>query len=213
MNKKMLQLILSWPKPYISGTDFSVSLDKSANARHALIKRALGEYLLPIKRDLYLISSRYAYQKVDLFEIAPLIYGPSYISFESALSFHGWIPEAVITTTCACVKRSRKFKNYVGLFSYERIPLKAFHIGVGQHRKNNEVLFIAEPWKALADYLYVRKRVWPNSKALSEDLRIEMDDLQNSDKELLSNLSQVYPSARVRKALSLLFKDLFGNEL
>lgn len=106
MNINFLEILLSWPKPYISGIDLHFILDKTANSRQAIIKRAIRKgYLVPLRRDLYLIKS---VKKVLLnsFEIAPIIYGPSYVSFESALSYHGWIPEAVRTITCATVKRA-----------------------------------------------------------------------------------------------------------
>ena len=82
-------------------------------------------YLIPIRRDLYLIKNAKR-TLLNCFEIAPIIYGPSYVSFESALSYHGWIPEAVRTTTCASVKRAKEFETPLGIFSYEHIPIKAF---------------------------------------------------------------------------------------
>ncbi len=84
---------LTWQKNYISGVDLQNILDKSSDSRHAIIKRAIQKgYLVPIRRDLFLISN-FKNHLVNSFEIATIIYGPSYISFESALSYHGWIPK------------------------------------------------------------------------------------------------------------------------
>jgi hypothetical protein len=208
MNSNFLEILLNWPRPYISGIDLRYILDKSADSRHAIIKRAIGKgYLIPIRRDLYLIKST----KKDLlnyFEIALIIYGPSYVSFESALSYHGWIPEAVRTTTCATVKRTKKFETPLGIFSYEHIPIKAFSFGVEQYQQDALTLFIAAPVKAIADMVYVRKRTWDSISDLCDDLRIELESFQSSDRKLLIELIENYPSSRVKKTLDILLQGL-----
>ena len=208
MQKNFLEFLLNWPRPYISGTDLHQILDKSVNSRQAIIKRAIRKgYLIPIRRDLYLIKNLKRLL-INSFEIAPIIYGPSYVSFESALSYHGWIPEAVRTTTCASVKRSKEFETPIGIFSYEHIPIKAFSFGVEQHQQDILTLFIASPVKALADIIYTRKRNWASIDDLSEDLRIEVESLQNSDRKILNELIENYPSSRVKNTLNILLKGM-----
>ncbi len=208
MSKHFLEALLTWPKFYISGVDVYSLLDKSADSRHAIIKRAIQQgYLSPIRRDLYLIKNTNGATR-NTFEIAPIIYGPSYVSFESALSYHGWIPEAVKTTTCASVKRSKEFETPLGIFSYEHIPLKAFSFGVEQHKQNDLILFVASPEKALADMIYTRKRTWATIDDLCEDLRIEAESFQTIDRILLKEISENYSSLRVKKTLSNLQKGL-----
>ncbi len=208
MNNNFLEILLNWSKPYISGIDLHYILDKSADSRQAIIKRAIGKgYLIPLRRDLYLIKNAKR-ALINTFEIATIIYGPSYVSFESALSYHGWIPEAVRTTTCASVKRAKEFETPIGIFSYEHIPIKAFSFGVEQHQQDALTLFIASPVKALADIVYARKRTWNSISDLSEDLRIEIESFQNSDKKVLIELIENYPSPRVKKTLNVLLKGL-----
>lgn len=205
--KEITRILLDWPKPYIFGADLCHFLDKSPNSRHSIIKRAIQEgLLLPLRRDLYLISRQHSL--VDAFEVSSILYGPSYISFESALSYHGWIPEAVRTTTCATSKRSKEFETPIGYFSYDHIPITAFALGVEQHPKKNITLFIANPWKAIADIIYSRKRVWQSLNDLSEDLRIDAEHFSNSNKTLLADLIANYPNNRVKKALRILQKGL-----
>jgi predicted transcriptional regulator of viral defense system len=208
MNSNFLEILLNWSKPYISGIDLHHILDKSPDSRHSIVKRAIQKgYLIPIRRDLYLIkNARKAL--LNSFEIATIIYGPSYVSFESALSYHGWIPEAVRTTTCASVKRAKEFETPIGIFSYEHIPIEVFSFGVEQHKRNSITLFIASPMKSIADIVYARKRTWNSISDLSEDLRIEIESFQNSDKEILIELIENYPSPRVKKTLKDLLKGL-----
>lgn len=208
MNSNFLEILLNWSKPYISGIDLHHILDKSPDSRQAIIKRAIQKgYLIPIRRDLYLIKNAKK-TLLNSFEIATIIYGPSYVSFESALSYHGWIPEAVRTTTCASIKRAKEFETPVGIFSYEHIPIKAFSFGVEQHQQDALTLFIASPVKALADIVYARKRTWTSIGDLSEDLRIEIESFQNDDRKLLVGLIENYPSPRVKKTLNVLLKGL-----
>lgn len=204
MRSLFLKTLIHWPRPYLFGTDLHFILDRSADARHSLIKRAVQQgFLKPLRRDLYLITLSPS-SLVNAFELVPIIYGPSYVSFESALSYHGWIPEAVRTTTCASVKRATQFETPLGLFSYVSVPKEAFFCGVGQHPSNDLTLFIATPMRALADILYTRKRQWSTTDALCEDLRIDKENVTTADLDALTELILTYPSPRVRTALELL---------
>jgi hypothetical protein len=211
--KKLLKILDLWPKYYITPGDLSPILKISKDALHSLLKRAVKENLLiRLKREFYLISSKIQKKKPEAFEIAQLLYGPSYISFESALNFHGWIPEAVFVINSACSKRTKKFENFLGIFTYYNIPISIFHIGVSSyHKELNEdkiIFLMADPWKALADYIYIKKRSWPNIIALVEDLRIELDIIRYSDLTLLQKLTEIYPNKRVRKTLNILLRNL-----
>jgi hypothetical protein len=58
MNTNFLEILLNWPKPYISGIDLHHILDKTPNSRQAIIKRAVQKgYLTSLRRDLFLIKN------------------------------------------------------------------------------------------------------------------------------------------------------------
>lgn len=212
MNKTLLDKLFKWPKPFIFGKDFIFLLDKSVNSRKSLIKRCVHEnYLKRLRRDLFVLTKKCQKELPDNFELAHVIYGPSYISFESALSFHNWIPEAVYTITSATSKRSKNFETPLGMFSYEHIPLVDYHLGVHQYHLENAIHFIADPWKAIADYIYVRRKTWNSLKALCEDMRIEEESILNSDKDILKKLSLSYHSKRVRDCLNIFLKDISND--
>ena len=96
----------------------------------------------------------------------------------------------------------------IGLFIYYHVPIEIFHIGVSFNKTNDSGVLIADPWKALADYIFIKKRSWKNIFSLSSDLRIELDALQSSDISLLLKLSETYPNHRTKKQLEILHKDL-----
>ena len=85
--------------------------------------------------------------------IANKLYQPSYISLESALSHYSIIPEVVYAVTSVTTKPTREFKTPKGVFSYQRIKKSVF-TGYIPVTLEGHVIFLAEPEKALADYLY-----------------------------------------------------------
>lgn len=83
--------------------------------------------------------------------LANAIYGPSYLSFEFALSYHGLIPEAVYTFTSATFKKrkEKKYTNYFGTFTYRDIPAKAFPYEISIIEENQYNYKIATAKKSI----------------------------------------------------------------
>lgn len=67
---------------------------------------------------------------------------------------------------------------------------------------------MATPWKAIADYAYTHSKLWRSTAELAGDLRIEISSLLARSKEELQQISQFYPSLRVRRMLEHFFKEL-----
>lgn len=207
------QFLLRWHHPLLLERDLIALFPQHPQRRHEVLRLAQKHgVLLRLRRGIYLIQRPYQQDLPSRLEISHRLYGPSHVSLESALSFHQWIPEAVYATTCATTKRSLSFNTPLGFFDYGRVPTKEFFLGVqrlepGAHR----ALLIASPWRALADYIYARKRHWNGVSELSEDLRIEEEELVASDRELLKELSLYYPSMRVRNLLQKFLRELFGS--
>src|SRR5476651_2160025 len=80
--------------------DLNSLLDGTPAARYGMTNKALkkGE-LIKIRRGLYLLADKYRHKKLSKFFLASRIAPHSYISFESAMSYYGWIPERVATVT------------------------------------------------------------------------------------------------------------------
>ncbi len=182
----------------------------SPNRQFGLIKRALkaGE-IVRIHRGLYCLAAKYLRQKLDPFVLAQRIYGPSYISLESAMSYHGWIPEAVYAVTSVSLDRSREFDTPLGRFSFTRVPQEAFYVEVSHMEKEADGSFLlASPLKALADYVYVHKRDWRSAKPVIESLRVDESHLESIDSGAVDRLVGNYSSVRVRRFLEGMRKEL-----
>ena len=184
--------------------EVAVAVSGSAFSRHGLIKRALaGGEILNIRRGLYCLAPKYQRKPVSVYALAQRIYGPSYVSFETALSYHGWIPEAVYACTCASFGNAKEFNTQLGIFSYQRIPQQTFYTDVERCvDPDGNVFFMASPVKALVDYVYVQRPAWTCINEAAASLRIEPDDLASTTSEQLDLLKANYSNRRVRQFLN-----------
>jgi len=189
--------------------EIAVAIEGSTHRRNGLIKRAIanGE-ILNICRGLYCLAQKYQKTPVSIFALAERIYGPSYVSLESALSYHHWISEAVYTCTCTCVGKSKEFDTPLGNFSFTKIPQQPFFESVERLVDDRGTSFIASPAKALADYIYVHKPSWNTISDAASSLRIEAEDLNTVTSKELQRLSKIYNSRKVKQFLSSWDKDL-----
>ncbi len=197
------------PSDLLTDADLSVLLSGRAGSRYGLVKRALARAdLVRLRRGVYLVGALYRRHGVNLHHLAERIYGPSYVSFESALSHHGWIPEGVYIETCACAKRSRAFQTPLGLFKYQHVPVTGFYFGVERLTDSGGVYFMASPWRALADYVYANRKDWIHFKPVLESLRIDEESLRSVEPAVWNSLLKVYPSTRVRRFIRGVQKGL-----
>ncbi len=185
-------------------------IDNDGARLDALLKRAVAaQEILRIRRGLFCLAARYTQHAVHPFELAQSILGPSYVSLEAALAHHGWIPEAVYTITCASRSRSRSFDAPLGRFSYVRVPQKIFFTGVKrQELQSGGVFFLADPLKALADYVYVHGVDWVGLRPVRESLRVENAELDTLTAESFEPLMWNYRSGRVRRFLDTMRREL-----
>ena len=109
-------------------------------------------YLLKIKKGLYVFARDT--DKIPPQEIALLLYEPSYLSMETALAWYGFIPEMVYAHTSVTAKINRTFDNTYGRFIYRHIKSELFW-GYTEIKTTYGRYLMAEPEKALLDYLYL----------------------------------------------------------
>lgn len=143
--------------------------------------------LLHLRRGLYLTGPALRGGPACLPLMANHLYGPSYVSLDFALAWHGLIPEGVAEITSVTTKASRTFDNELGRFSYRHLPLGYYRIGqsLGQSAEGLSFL-IATPTKALCDRLVLSSKLQGMSRAAMRDWLL--DDLR-VDADLLSELS------------------------
>jgi predicted transcriptional regulator of viral defense system len=100
----------------------------------------------------------YAFTDLDVnealqYHVANKVYRPSYVSLEQAMKFYGFIPEEVFQITSVSTKKTAAFYTPIGNFNYRHIKPSLFW-GYRLVNKNNTRVLLAEPEKAVLDYLY-----------------------------------------------------------
>ena len=207
--KNIAKILSDWPTGVIRDTEIARTFTSTSNARHSAIKRALqGNILTRLRRGLYLITAHTKTQLADERILAHYIYEPSFVSLETALSYHSWIPEAVQVCTSVSPKRAQQFSTPLGTFTYKHVPEKAFYLGVERTVLPAGICFIAQPWRAVADYIYVYAKTWSSLADFEEDMRIDHQQVVTGSRSLLKDLASNYPSVRVRKMLKLFLHGL-----
>ncbi len=194
--------------------DYSVlrSLFSNYNfPRNKIASLELEGKLIRLKRGIYIASPDVSKELLSAELIANHIYGPSYVSVESALRYYGLIPERVYTTQSMTINRSKKFENSIGRFEYISVPKDYYSIGILQKTVREKYTFlIASPEKALCDLIvstpYLRLQ---SEKALltylDEDLRFEMTALKEINPEIIKNCVE---TGKKKHILKLLLKTI-----
>ncbi|MDI6766485.1 MAG: hypothetical protein QME52_06655 [Bacteroidota bacterium] len=147
--------------------------------------------LLRLNSGIYILAEKYD----QLDSIANVLYQPSYLSFESALSRFGILSQVPYTLSFATTKKSQRKKLGDVLVEYKKIkPLLFF----GYERTGD--LYIATPEKALIDTLYF----YSFGKTI---LTLQELNLKEINHKEVQKLVKPYP-ARTQN----LIRKLFGSK-
>lgn len=185
------------------------AIDGSAARRYALVNRALKDgSLVRLKRGTYLLGRSYQSDTIHPFAVAQALLPNSYVSFETALASHGWIPEAVYTT--ASVSPMRKTLEFdtpvMGRFTFHPLAIRPYQFLVGVERQKLGALtaFVAEPLRALLDLVALRKQPWAGLGWLTNGLRIDEEHLLSLRRTDFARLKPVYRHKGVNAFLKAL---------
>lgn len=187
--------------------DYQILLDSLRSYAHprkkitSLLRK--GE-IIRVKKGLYIFGEQHRRAPYCRELLANLIYGPSCVSLEYALHYHGLIPERVETITSVTCGRSRSFDTPVGHFSYRAIPLSAYMIGIDRiELADGRAFLMALPEKALADRVVAERGISLRTQKelavlLQESLRIDMSALTALDLGALMTIATAYRSQRLK---------------
>ena len=174
------------------------NLTKYSNKNTKLSREVRDKKLTKIVNGLYETDST-----TKGYLLAGSIYGPSYISFEYALSFYELIPERVDTITCATFDKKKKkiFNTKFGIFTYRDVPKLAYPEEIILKEENNYSYQIASPEKSLCDKMYTLKPLNSYSELehmLFDDLRIDKEEFNKLSIEKIEKLSDLYHSTNIK---------------
>lgn len=191
-------------------------VDGTPQRRHHLVNRALkaGE-LIRLRRGRYVMAAQFRDRPAHPFALAQAFSPGCYVSFETALAHHGWIPEAVHTT--ACVTAGRKSSEIehpaFGSFSFSPLPLQTgyFLEMVERVELSGQAALVARPLRALMDLVCLRKQEWQGLGWLADGLRIEVEHLRSATGADIRTLQSTYKLARMQTFLKAFAREL-GND-
>ena len=174
----------------------------------AKIKRLVdGGALYPVTRGIYENDSH-----TPGYCLAGAIFGPSYLSFDYALSVYGLIPEAVYTFTSATFdkKKVREQENHFGRFTFRDVPPEVYPFGIVIKEENGYVYQIATPEKALCDKLYTMPPVTSQKeieRMLFEDLRIDRSEFEKLNVHEILQIGEKYHSNNLKYLMKYLRRN------
>jgi len=187
--------------PLVDSSTFSLYNEKPQNLRRQVREWVKKDYLIPLKRGLYIFSSQWRKIQPSVLFMANFLVLPSYVSLEQALGFYEIIPEKVTVITSVTTKKTKIFRNLVGSFEYRSIKEDLF-FGFKKEIDNNQEFFIALPEKALLDFFYLNNHFQGDFSEL-ESLRLQNLEVLNI--RLLETYGLKY-NKRIRKIAEVLIE-------
>jgi len=159
--------------------------------------------LIRLRKGLYVFGERYRRAPLSREYLANMIYGPSYVSLDYALSRYGMIPERVDNVTSVTTGENRRYSTPFGIFTYRSLQLHRYALGTHWLGEGDIHYLMASPEKALVDKVWTDKRFSPHSlkdfdSYLFEDLRLDEDRLSILDWDEVAAISRDFASRKIQ---------------
>ena len=162
-------------------------------------------YIKKLASQFYVFADKRIGESENNF-IANKLFEPSYISLESALRYYNLIPEVVFLTTSITTRKTKLIKTAIGNFQYRSVKENLF-FGYKIIDLNGVAYKIAEPEKALLDFLYLRGDL--KTEADFDELRINEEDYHKIiNQAKLEKYLDVFNSATLSRKVKTLNKVL-----
>lgn len=180
-----------------------------------IAKLAGAGVLVPLKKGMYVLGPEWRRAPLSLPLIANNLYGPSCVSLEWALAWHGLIPEGVFGVTSVTSRRTKLYETPIGHFSYQHIDDSLVYLGARLETVGEGAsCLIAGPTKALCDTVLLTRNLRLFSASamrvfLEEDLRIDRDSFEGVELDVVDS----YLKAGHKAALIELLRDVLGGWL
>lgn len=197
---KYIDFINSFKEPIFTLQDLKICGIEVSSVQ--LSQWTKNRYLIKLKNGVYVFSERKDLLSMEA--ISHSLFEPSYISLERALSRHGLIPEIVYNCTALTTRKTKTIKNDFGVFIFRNIKKDLF-FGYNTIHEEGGVYFLAEPEKALLDYLYLNSAKINNQDDIME-LRLNESGLAEMSREKLQAYLKIYNSKKLSRIYALIFK-------
>jgi predicted transcriptional regulator of viral defense system len=166
--------------------------------------------IIKLKEGLYILNEHDRKIHPSRIFLANAMCTPSYVSTEYALGYYDLIPEKVEDVTSVTTKNVKKFSNFFGTFNYQHLKTTLF-FGLKEIEDENKLpVFIAEPEKAVLDFIYLNRSEFKNK---NKDVFAESYRFQNLNllkKKKLIEYAQKYNNKTVLNVVEKLIEFIKG---
>ena len=158
--------------------------------------------LIQLRRGVYAIAKPYRQLEPHPFLVANALRKNSYVSLQSALAFHGLIPEYVPVCTSVTSGRSETLNTPLGTYVYKRAK-PDYLFGFRQLEVTaNQFAFVAMGEKALLDLVYLTPGA--EAEAYVRELRLQHTDAMSG--ETLEEWADRMDKPKLRKAARVMLR-------
>lgn len=185
--------------PFIASKDVLMLAKDSQAMRNQFNRWQKKGLIIKLKRGMYLLNKNDRKINPSLIFLANQLYAPSYVSLEFALNYYDLIPERVVDLTSVTTKKTMLFKNEFGVFAYQHIKTGAFRAFKMLKDVNNMPLLIAEPEKAVVDFLYLNLSRFKNNIEEQFGSSYRFQNTETLKQKRLIELARVFESDRLMK--------------
>ena len=165
-------------------------------------------FIKSLRQGLYVLNPEDRRMEPSSFYLANQMFIPSYVSLESALSYHGLIPEFVGVITSVTPRKTCRFENDFGRFEYRHVTPSAY--GGFQSVVESEVMtaLVAYPEKAVTDFIYLNLSGFDerDRSVFTESYRFQNSEDLSAAR--LRRYAQRYPSKKLAAVIDLFIKEM-----
>ncbi len=153
-----------------------------------------------LRRGVYTIAEPYRKASPHPFLVANRLKAASYVTLESALSYHAMIPESVAVATSVTTGRPEEVDTPLGRNLYRHVKRSMFFGFAQREVARGQMAIVALPEKALIDLLYLTPG--SDSAAYLRELRLELPG--DLDWSALRSMARRVGSRKVMSAVQRL---------
>lgn len=189
-------------------TGFTASGRDLRQVRLQLSRWVADGRVVRLHKGVYTLALPYRKVQVEPFSIANTLKAASYVSLQSALAWHGLIPEFVPAITSVTAGRPQTIATPLGRYEFRHIKKSLFWGYRHVELSGKQEAFVALPEKALLDLLYLT----PGSDAEEYVRQLRLQNFEKIDTGVLEDFARKTDSPKVIRAAGHVLRIISEGE-
>jgi predicted transcriptional regulator of viral defense system len=179
-----------------------------ADVRRQLSRWCTSGRIIQYRRGVYGLAPPYAKERPEPFLVANRIVVPSYVTIQSALAFHGLIPEGVAVVTSVTTRRPGRWDTAFGSFAYRHVQPEWLRGYRRTPLSGRQSALVAVPEKALLDLVYLT----PDGDDPDHLRELRLQNLDRIDLYALHRFAEAGRRPKLHRAAAVI-ADLRSEEM